>query len=98
MANLEKIDYPDHLNTPDIPHSDLVRMTPEQQALAKDWNVMGRKIDWTMRKVVVIYNLQVDHDNLLNTVRNLKWVAGLAFGGGTVGGVVLYYVVQLLRN
>jgi hypothetical protein len=94
MADLKEIEFPDHLNEHKVPHSDLARMTPEQQAFAKDWNILSNKIDWTMRTTFEVRNILVDHDRLLDAVRKMKWAMGLSFGGGTVGGAVIMYMIN----
>jgi hypothetical protein len=98
MAELRYIEYPDHLNEPRLREAELEGMTSAQKALARDWNILANKLDWTMHLVVDIRNLQVDHDRLLESVRRIKWVTGLAFGSGTVGGALLYYIItQVLK-
>lgn len=92
MADLREIEYPDYLNRHTLTEQELGSMNDQQQRIAKDWNIMGRKIDWLISAHVESRNLIVEHDRLLETWKKVMWISGILAGGG--GGAAL--VIKLL--
>jgi hypothetical protein len=89
MADLRPIEYPEQLNRHTLTEQELANLTPPQQALAKDWNIINRKIDWMIHELVEQHNVLVQHDALLDTFKKWLWLSGLSIGGtGTVGGII----------
>lgn len=81
MASLRPIDYPKHLDIPTISEHELARMsanmTPDQVALAKDWNIIRNKQDWMIRQYIDDRNVLVEHDIALTNLNRVYWLAGV---------------------
>jgi hypothetical protein len=92
MADLHKLDKPGHLNEHNIPMQELEWMTKEQQALAKDRNIMNRKLDWLIDQTVQIQHILVAHDQLLDQVKKWIWLGSVSVGGTTLFSLFLYFV------
>jgi hypothetical protein len=61
--DIRNIEYPDHLNNHSLTEQELALLTTEgQRALAKDWNIINRKVDWLVHETVFVHNLVVAHD------------------------------------
>jgi hypothetical protein len=95
MADLNPIKFPDELRNHNLTEQELAPLTPQQQALAKDWNVIKRQIEWTMGHVVTIHNLMVEHDRALETWKLWLKVGGFLVGGGSG---VAYVIVKLING
>lgn len=91
MADLKPIEYPHHLNETNLTEQELVNLSPSQQALAKDWNVVNRKLDWTMNRIVELYNLIVEHDHLLDIWKFWIKLASVLFGTSGLVGIVYMF-------
>jgi hypothetical protein len=92
MADLKRLEFPDELRHHSLSEQELSPLSPAQQALAKDWNVIKRQTEWTMNKVIDIHNLMVDHDRELETVK--FWIKLVSFGFGGGGSIIgfLYFI------
>lgn len=68
-------------------------MTPQQQALAKDWSIQKRRTEWLLVRHVELHNIVVEQDRLLNILRAILMLSGLigASGGGIF--VILKYLI-----
>lgn len=89
MADLKPIEYPAHLTVHNLTEQELGLLTPQQQALAKDWNIIKRQNEWILGTLVRVHNIQVEHDNLLDTFKKCLWLAGLI--GASGGGVFMLF-------
>lgn len=94
MADLRSIDYPEHLNRHTLTEQELSNLTAAQQALAKDWNIINRKVDWIIQEMVAQHNILVEHDKLLDTFKKLLWLSGLTLGGGSAAGGVIWMLLK----
>lgn len=94
MADLKPIEYPAHLLNHNLTEQELAPMSEQQRALAKDWNVLKRQIDWLVREAVEQHNVLVEHDNLLDTWKKWLWLSTLVAGGGGGG----FYVIMKLME
>lgn len=92
MADLERIKFPDHLNEHNLTAQQLAILTPEQQAIAKDWNVLTRKMDWVIEQQVMSYNILVKHDDLLELWRKVVWLGILVGGSGGILAVLVRFI------
>lgn len=94
MADLKPIIFPEDLRAHNLSEQELSPLTPQQQALAKDWNVIKRQNEWTISQIVAIYNIMVDHDKMLEAWK--FWFRLLAILGGGGAGLI-YAIVELLK-
>lgn len=94
MADMKPIAFPEELKHHNLSEQELAPLSAQQQALAKDWNVIKRQSEWTMNRIVEIHNLLVDHDKELELWKFWFKVVTLLTGGG--GGLlaVLYWAAQ----
>lgn len=98
MADLKAIKFPEDLREHNLSEQELAPLTPQQQALAKDWNVIKRQSEWTMNKIVDIHNLLVEHDSLLEQWKFwLKMLTIVSAGGGGVSGL-LYFLLKMSKG
>lgn len=44
-------------------------LNPGQKAMAKDWHLVNKKLDWIITKTIEHNNALVDHDGILDTHR-----------------------------
>lgn len=93
MAELKPIEYPDYLNRHTLTDQELLNLTESQKALAKDWNVINRKVDWIINEQVELHNILVEHDKLLEIWKKVLWLIGLSI---TATGIVLS-LLRVLR-
>lgn len=85
--DLDKIEFPEYLNRHTLTDQELAALaTPGQQALAKDWNVLNRKMDWLITKVVFIHNQLADHDRQLEIWKRVYWLICLC--GASLTGII----------
>lgn len=94
MADLRPIEFPEHLNRHTLTEQELANLTAPQQALAKDWNIINRKIDWMIHELVEQHNVLVQHDALLETFKKWLWLSGLTLGGGGTIGASIWYILK----
>jgi len=52
-------------------------MSPEQIALAKDWNIMLNKVNWMIRQYIEDRNVLVEHDSQLTNIGRIYWLGGI---------------------
>jgi hypothetical protein len=92
---MEKIEYPHHLNKHSLSEQELALLnTPESKALAKDWNIINRKVDWLIKETVVVHNILVEHDRVLETWKRVYWLGGLLIGsGGVIAFIIRFFNV-----
>ena len=89
MAEIRPIEFPEYLNRHTLTEQELAALTASQQALAKDWNIINRKVDWIIQELVEQHNVIVEHDKLLDTFKRWLWLSSLTVGGGgTIGGAI----------
>ena len=67
-------------------------MTEAQRALAKDWNVIKRQMEWSLERQVEQYNLLVQHDVLLETWKKWLWISSILLGGSTGTGLLWWFL------
>ena len=89
MADLKPIEFPSHLTVHNLSEQELGIMTPQQQALAKDWNIIKRQNEWMMARLVAIHNVMVEHDALLDIFKKVLWLVGLL--GASGGGIFMIF-------
>ncbi len=94
MADLKEITYPEYLRVHNLSEQELAPLTPQQQALAKDWNVIKRQQEWMISHIVTIHNIAVDHDKTLETWKFWFKIVTMFTGGG--GGLLaaIYWVAH----
>lgn len=94
MADLKPIEFPEDLRAHNLSEQELSPLTQQQQALAKDWNVIKRQNEWMISQIVAIHNIMVDHDRVLEAWK--FWFRLLAIlGGGGTG--VIYAIIEFLK-
>lgn len=98
MADLKPIEFPEDLRFHNLSEQELSPLTPQQQALAKDWNVIKRQNEWMISQIVVIYNIMVDHDRILEAWKFWFRLLAILTGGGTGVAALLYAVLELLKK
>lgn len=93
MADLKPIEFPDELKRHNLTEQELAPLTPQQQALAKDWNVIKRQSDWMIQHIVNIHNIMVDHDKKLEDLWFwFKLMTLLTGGGSALVGAIIWLV------
>lgn len=98
MADLKPIEYPDDLRAHNLSEQELVKLSPGDQALAKDWNVIKRQNEWMGGQIVTIYNIMVEHDKLLDTWKFWFRLLAILTGGGTGMAGLIYGLAELLKR
>lgn len=94
---MERIQYPSHLNSHTLTEQELNALTtPGQQALAKDWNIINRKIDWLITNCVEHHNRMVEHEKSIENWNRIYWLLGL-MAGGVVTTLAVAKLVGWLR-
>ena len=99
MANLQRLDPSEveHLNRHSLSEQEMAPLTEQQKALAKDWNIMNKKMDWLIRETILIHNVLADHDALLDTWRKFLWLFTLIIGStGGIGGLG-YIIIKISK-
>ncbi len=94
MADLRNLEFPDDLRQHNLSAQELEPLTPQQQALAKDWNVIKRQSEWTMQKILVIHNLLVDHDLAIEAWKFWFKLTTMLTGGGAGLVAIIYWVAK----
>jgi hypothetical protein len=91
MADLKPIEFPEELKRHNLSEQELSPLTPQQQALAKDWNVIKRQMEWIINHDVMLHNILVDHDKKLEDLWFwFKVVTILTGGGGSLIGIITW--------
>jgi hypothetical protein len=91
MADLKPIEFPEELKRHNLSEQELSPLTPQQQALAKDWNVIKRQIEWIINHDVMLHNILADHDKKLEDLWFwFKVVTILTGGGGSLIGIITW--------
>lgn len=86
MADLEPIHYPEHLNQHSLTEQELASLSPAQQAMAKDWNILRRQMEWNTNQLVRIHNILVEHDKSLEIWKRVIWLGSVVI---SISGIVL---------
>jgi len=91
VADLRPIEFPDDLRTHNLSEQELAPLSPQQQAIAKDWNIMKRQSDWMVNRIVEIHNILVEHDKALD-----QWKFWLKIGSilASLSGAVLVWLLK----
>lgn len=93
MADLKPIEFPDELKRHNLSEQELAPLNEQQKALAKDWNVMKRQVEWVVNRTVDLHNLAVDHDKKLEDLWFwFKLMTMLTGGGGALVGTIWWVV------
>lgn len=91
MADLRPIEFPDELKRHNLSEQELAPLNDQQKALAKDWNVMKRQVEWVVNRTVDLHNLAVDHDKKLEDLWFwFKLMTTLTGGGGALAGAIYW--------
>lgn len=91
MADLKPIEFPEELKRHNLSEQELSPLTLQQQALAKDWNVIKRQMEWIINHDVMLHNILVDHDKKLEDLWFwFKVVTILTGGGGSLIGIITW--------
>lgn len=94
MADLKPIEFPDELKRHNLSEQELAPLNDPQRALAKDWNVMKRQMEWLINHHVELHNLAVDHDKKLTDLWFWFKVVTTVFGGGGGMFAVIYWLAK----
>lgn len=94
MADLKPIEFPEELKRHNLSEQELAPLNEQQKALAKDWNVMKRQMEWLINHQVTVHNLLVDHDKELVDMRFWFKLISLVFGGGAGVVGVVYWLAK----
>lgn len=95
MADLKSIEFPEELKRHNLTEQELAPLNDQQKALAKDWNVMKRQVEWTVNHVVDLHNLAVDHDRKLGDLWFwFKLMTTLTGGGSALGGIIYWVLTK----
>lgn len=54
-----------------LSEQEIEALNPGQQAMAKDWHLVNKKLDWIVNQTVRNQNDIVEHDDILETHRTL---------------------------
>lgn len=93
MADLKPIEFPEELKRHNLTEQELAPLNDPQRALAKDWNVMKRQVEWSVNHIVDLRNLAVDHDKKLEDLWFwFKLMTMLTGGGGALVGAIIWVV------
>jgi hypothetical protein len=93
MADMKPIELPEELKRHNLTEQELTPLNEPQRAIAKDWNVMKRQVEWTVYHVVEVHNIMVDHDKKLEDLWFwFKLITLLTGGGGTLVGLIIWAV------
>lgn len=88
---LDEIEYPKHLDEHTLSAQELALMTEQQRPLAKDWNVINRKMDWILRDHVLLRNAVAQQGRLLKKWEFTTWlVGGLLAVSGLIFALLKY--------
>lgn len=94
---IPKLEYPDHLNKPDLSPQELSGLNAENRALAEGWRVMSRKIEWSIEQTITNRDIliqqekrQGEQDKILDTWKRVYWLI-------TVIGGSIVIVLAMLR-
>ena len=93
MADLQPIKPEDlnYLNRHTLTQQELSGLDEGQQALAKDWNIINRKLEWMIHEQVFLHNTLVEHDRLLDLWKKIIWLFGMLFA--VAGSVATFWKV-----
>lgn len=92
---IERIEFPEHLNHHTLSAQELANLNNDlgKIALATDWNVMGRKLDWLIGEAVFIHNTIARHDQLLEIWKRCLWLGSITCGA--IGGILT--IIKLFK-
>lgn len=85
--DIERIEYPNHLDEPkftDQELADMEAMPKANRAVARDWRRMNQKLDWALDMIVRIQNVQAEHDKSLATWNRVYWLLSVIGVGGLI--------------
>jgi hypothetical protein len=79
-----------------LSEQEIEALNPGQRAMAKDWHLVNKKLDWIITKVIENNNAIVEHDEILETHRTFiklfKFVIPIVASGLVIGAVVIKLV------
>lgn len=86
MSKLKRIEEaPRELFKHGLTEQELLALSPDKAAIAKDWNIANKKLDWLIREYIELHNCIVDYIALLDALKVATKVT--AYVLATAGGI-----------
>jgi hypothetical protein len=70
-----------------LTEQELLALPPDKAAMAKDWNIANKKLDWLIREFIDLNNFLVEFLGVLEGIKTITKVVGyvIASAGGIYG-------------